>query len=82
MATLLEILSKEKHKVRQTECSTKKWLDTLSEEELDALMDCINDPSISISSLYNSIAHSDAGIPFKLTAFRSHMRGYCVCQKN
>jgi hypothetical protein len=35
--------------------------------------------AVIIADLYRDLRA--AGVPFKLTAFRSHMRGYCACPK-
>ena len=76
---MLDILSKH----LSTEvfgCVVSRWIDALPKEEQDAFA-AVKEKSavIKIASLYTDL-NEESKLPFKLTAFRSHMRGYCTCQ--
>ena len=63
-------------------CSVSVWIDKLSAEEKKAFEDIQkNSENINVSGLYNDLNSTDK-LPFKLTAFRSHLRSYCTCPKN
>jgi hypothetical protein len=59
-------------------CVVAVWASNLPNEEQDALND-LKTKAVVIADLYRDLRA--AGVPFKLTAFRSHMRGYCACPK-
>ena len=40
-----------------------------------------NNKNVVLASLYKEL-HNAESMPFGLTAFRSHLRGYCTCLKN
>jgi len=62
-------------------CSVARWILTLSKAEQQAFSNIMEDSSkISIANLYNDLNAANP-LPFKLTAFRSHLRKYCTCQK-
>ncbi len=60
-------------------CVVAVWAAGLPDEEQDALND-LKTKAVVVADLYRDLRA--AGVPFKLTAFRSHMRGYCACPKN
>lgn len=63
-------------------CSVSDWVSTLPTEEQKAfneLQECSE--NINVSGLYKEL-NSTESLPFKLTAFRSHLRSYCTCPKN
>lgn len=63
-------------------CSVSAWIDTLENEEKKAFDNIReNSTNINVSSLYSELSTTDK-LPFKLTAFRSHLRSYCTCPKN
>ena len=63
-------------------CSVSDWVSTLPTEEQKAFNDIQEcSENINVSSLYKEIGLTE-DLPFKLTAFRSHLRGYCTCPKN
>jgi hypothetical protein len=75
---LLDII--ENHsKLLSSKCSVGKWTDTLEQKEQEALNTLINNSKLNASSLFAAI-EQQVKLPFKLTTFRSHMRGYCSCQ--
>jgi hypothetical protein len=63
-------------------CSVSDWVSTLAEEEQKAFNDLQScSENINVSSLYKELNLTET-LPFKLTAFRSHLRSYCICPKN
>lgn len=78
---VLDILNK--HINTATEgCSVSAWIDNLEDAEKKAFDDIReNSTNINVSSLYSELSNTDK-LPFKLTAFRSHLRSYCTCPKN
>jgi CII-binding regulator of phage lambda lysogenization HflD len=62
-------------------CTVSAWLSTLNKEEQAAFQKIKdNNATVQLANLYNDII-SATELPFKLTAFRSHFRGYCICRK-
>lgn len=78
---VLDILNK--HINTATEgCSVSAWIDLLHDEEKKAFENIReHSENINVSSLYNELKTTEA-LPFKITAFRSHLRSYCTCPKN
>ena len=78
---MLDVLKK--HIVTASDkCSVSDWILTLNTEEQSAFDDIQdNSENINVSGLYKDL-NSTENLPFKLTAFRSHLRGYCTCPKN
>ena len=78
---MLDILNK--HISTATEgCSVSAWIETLEDEEKQAFTNIReHSDNINVSSLYKDLSLTD-DLPFKLTAFRSHLRSYCTCPKN
>jgi hypothetical protein len=78
---VLDILNK--HISTATEgCSVSAWIETLEDEEKHAFTNIReHSDNINVSSLYKDLSLTD-DLPFKLTAFRSHLRSYCTCPKN
>ena len=63
-------------------CSVSDWLSMLDIEEQKAFDDIQErSENINITGLYKELNLTEV-LPFKLTAFRSHLRGYCTCPKN
>jgi hypothetical protein len=56
-----------------------KWINTLEPEEQDAFNGLINSDELNATSLFLAL-EKQIKLPFKITTFRSHMRGYCSCQ--
>lgn len=66
-------------------CVVNRWISTLDKEDQKAFMDAIkvtraNAKAIDLKSLYGTMSTKVENLPYKLTAFRSHMRGYCTCR--
>lgn len=82
MAGLLDVLQKQH--LLQTQpfkCVVGSWVESLSEEEQKAFNICLTSPGLNASKFYSTLA-SEVELPFKATVFRSHVKGYCTCQKN
>jgi len=61
-------------------CKTGLWIDSLDKKTQDAFTAIKeNSKTVVIAKLYAELSN-EAPLPFKLTAFRSHLRGYCACQ--
>jgi len=76
---MLEVLNKHLT-TDNTVCIVAQWISTLPAEEqevLNALKD--NNARVIISDLYKDLK-KEVELPYKLTAFRSHLRGYCTCR--
>lgn len=77
---MLDVLDKHLNAGPET-CSVADWIASLSIEEQDAFNKIKeNNKEINIATLYKDLTES-IDLPFKLTLFRSHLRGYCICQK-
>lgn len=77
---MLEVLTKHLD-APKVGCSVAQWIKTLSKEEQAAFAKIReNSKSVNTTTLYQDLA-TQIELPFKLTAFRSHIRGYCTCQK-
>jgi hypothetical protein len=76
---LLEII--ESHaKAVPSKCSVEKWIETLEPEEQTAFNGLVKSDTLNATSLFLAI-ETQIKLPFKITTFRSHMRGYCSCQQ-
>jgi hypothetical protein len=61
-------------------CVVQRWIDSLSTKEQEVFAEIkVNNKKIVIADLFTELNQQDE-LPFKLTAFRSHLRGYCTCQ--
>jgi len=77
---MLEVLTRYVNGSNLTGCVVSQWISTLNEEEQKLLQQLKEKSSdVKIASLYEDLAQS-VGLPFKLTAFRSHLRSYCTCR--
>lgn len=63
-------------------CSIGEWVDSLDENTKKVFHQIEERKDIVIVSLYKDLIASGVELPGKLTTFRSHMKGYCVCQKH
>jgi len=62
-------------------CMVYQWVLSLPQEEQEAFaLVKQNNKNIKLATLFTDLDKEDK-LPFKLTAFRSHFRGYCTCQK-
>jgi hypothetical protein len=61
-------------------CVVDEWISTLSKEE-QVIFEQLKASKVTVfADLYRDLS-TTTELPFKLTAFRSHMKGYCTCQK-
>ena len=78
---MLDILKKHLEETA-FQCVVATWINDLENEEQQAFaLLKQNQERIVLSVLYTELS-AQQELPFKLTAFRGHMRGYCSCQKN
>jgi len=75
---VLEILQKHLEGPRSG-CVVSTWIEGLSKKEQDILEQIRTSNVTVFADLYRDLS-SSVELPFKLTAFRSHMKGYCTCQ--
>jgi hypothetical protein len=63
-------------------CKAQRWIATLVKEDQDKF-NSLKDENrkVDIKNLYDALVNAGVNIPVKLTAFRSHFKGYCTCQK-
>ena len=63
-------------------CKTQKWINTLIKEDQTKLNNLKTDNrNVDFKNLFNSLNDAGIKLPMGLTAFRSHFKGYCTCQK-
>lgn len=61
-------------------CKVGTWIDSMDEEHRALFKELIlKKEDISIAPLHNDLLRENQ-MPYKLTAFRSHIRGYCTCR--
>lgn len=60
-------------------CVVEQWVLSLEKEERAAFIELRNNNKVVVASLYKDL-NKETELPFKLTAFRSHLRGYCTCR--
>ena len=78
---MLNILNKHLED-KPSSCVVNTWIKSLKGDEQEAFsLLQKNKEKLQCAILYKDLSF-EMDLPFKLTAFRSHMRGYCTCQKN
>ena len=77
---MLEVLNKHLDGASLSGCVVAQWISTLGKDE-QKLFEQIkaNNTAVKLAHLFQDL-HKDVELPFKLTAFRSHLRGYCTCR--
>ena len=77
---MLEVLNKHLDGTSLSGCVVAQWISTLGKDE-QKLFEQIkaNNTAVKVAHLFQDL-NKDTELPFKLTAFRSHLRGYCTCQ--
>ena len=79
---MLNILAKHLEEKASINCVVSVWIESLEDAEKEAFAKLKeNNKHVVLASLYKELHTADA-MPFGLTAFRSHLRGYCTCLKN
>lgn len=76
---MLEVLNKHLESKADL-CAMGQWINTLddkTQEAFNAIKE--NNKSVILQELYNDLS-KETELPFKITVFRSHLRGYCACQ--
>lgn len=80
---MLNVLTKHLEGIdKDTKCVVQTWIESLSEEE-QTVMQALKarTETVVLAQLYKDL-ENETKLPFKMTVFRGHMRGYCSCQKN
>jgi hypothetical protein len=62
-------------------CVVGNWTATLSDEEQTLLKKLAQKTGLNLTQLFFALS-KETEIPFKMTAFKSHMRGACTCPKD
>lgn len=63
-------------------CKTQKWINTLAKEDQTKLNNLtVDNQGVDFKNLFESLNGAGIKLPMGLTAFRSHFKGYCTCQK-
>ena len=63
-------------------CKTQKWVNTLSKDDQEKFNSLKNENrSVDIKNLCEALQEAGVNLPMGLTAFRSHFKEYCTCQK-
>ena len=76
---MLDILTKHLN-AKPFGCVVQRWISSLSVKEQEVFAEIkVNNKKIVIADLFTELNQQDE-LSFKLTAFRSHLRGYCTCQ--
>jgi len=76
---MLDVLSKHLTGT-PTVCAVGTWVKELSTEEQEAFSKLQeNSQKVNASALYKDL-QNDTQLPFGMTVFRSHLRGYCQCR--
>jgi phage-related tail protein len=67
--------------IDHTVCKVAQWIDTLEDKEKQAFQSIREQQmKINAATLYKEL-NAEVELPFGMTAFRSHLRGYCACPK-
>lgn len=75
---ILDILE-EQLSTPTTKCVVGRWVVSLTTEEQNGLEKIKELPKYNLVNLYRKL-NERTELPFKLTSFKSHMRGVCTCQ--
>jgi hypothetical protein len=77
---MLDLLQKHLTAHEHQGCIAADWIKQLDVKEQEAFKSIKqNNHEIKIAQLYKDL-NEQVGLPFKLTAFRAHLRGYCICR--
>lgn len=70
--------AKEKNTYVAGKCVVGAWATTLTEDDLAAFTDSLDNEDFSTRSLY--MLYKSAGAPFGLTSLKEHRNGNCACR--
>ena len=77
---MLEVLNKHLNEASISGCVVAQWVAALDKEEQNLFKQIKeNNVNVKIAQLFKDLS-KESDLPYKLTAFRSHLRGYCTCQ--
>lgn len=63
-------------------CAFGTWLEKQDDDTRKGFETISQAKNLSIERLYHDLTSAGIDMPCKLTTFRNHMRGFCICQKN
>lgn len=79
---MLDVLGAHIEKLSESKkCATAAWIEGLAEQEQKAFAQLI-EAKANAQRLYDDLTKAGNDLPFGMTTFRMHMKGYCTCQKN
>jgi acyl CoA:acetate/3-ketoacid CoA transferase alpha subunit len=62
-------------------CCIASWISSLPKEEAQKFESLKTENTrVPIKNLYEALVAAGVELPGKLTAFRSHFKGYCTCK--
>ena len=61
-------------------CCVQAWVNSLEPDYKEALNKVRENNQLNVQQLFDDLSEH-MNLPYKLTAFRAHMKGYCTCQK-
>lgn len=62
-------------------CAAGNWVTTLPDEEQTLLKKLSEKKGLNLTKFFAELS-KESNLPFKLTTFKSHMRGACACPKD
>lgn len=77
---MLDVLEKYLNTPSGEGCAVNVWLQNQPQEVQEIFVKLQENRSLNMSALYNDLAN-ELPLPFKISVFRMHMRGYCSCKK-
>ena len=79
---MLDLIHKHLNAHEHQGCVVDGWIKQLDVKEQEAFKAVKqNSNEIKLAQLYKDLNdHGERPLPFKLTAFRGHLRGYCTCR--
>jgi hypothetical protein len=64
------------------ECVTAGWINSLAPEDKKRIESLTTtNKNVPVKNVYEVLVATGHKLPMKLTAFRSHFKGYCTCKK-
>lgn len=74
-----EVLEGYLKKPQVSTCSVGSWILSKDEEFQELFRKIEQHPNLNMTELFKDMAAEET-LPFKVTLFRSHMRGDCACK--
>lgn len=65
----------------EVKCLVGKWVAEKDEKFQELFRKIENHPKLNLTELFKDMS-AEESLPFKITLFRSHMRGDCACKND